>query len=287
MSDNKLSVLARTEASLRDIIRRSPLGTKTLFPVYNSIDKARYHKQWDRPVSFRGSNFIIGRDVSLFPSVKIQSFEKAEFDWLLPKVRENDVIWDIGANIGIYCITLSKAKSGVVVEAFEPWPETIEKLKVNLRNNRVSNVNIHEIALSNKVGQIGFVSLPDAPGCNHMATNSGICVETTTGESVVENGTAKPDIIKIDVEGFEPEVLDGMRNLLKDSLPTLLFEVNTFIITHQEWEEKWEDMLSWLFSLYNTGTWFVDGRVEYNISKLSEGKARLQSRAGSLAFCAR
>ena len=124
---------------------------------------------------------------------------------------EESVIVDVGANIG----AMSKifARRAKVVHAFEPSPRALEYLKMNADKN----VIVHPVALSDHDG-VGLFEERESLDRSSFS-DDGIEVPVRTLDSF----GLKPDLIKIDVEGFEPEVLRGARETLRHS-PTLLFE---------------------------------------------------------------
>ena len=154
----------------------------------------------------------------------------AEFEdmgFLLHLLRENDCFVDIGANIGAYTI-LAAAEVKSTVIAIEPIPSTFKLLEDNIMINRANNkVNAMNIGLSSKSGLLNFTRSFDT--VNHVAENNTkdtISVEVKTLDSVVEQFAA-PILLKIDVEGFETEVLKGASTtLMNQSLKAIIIELN-------------------------------------------------------------
>ena len=271
----------RVESALRSFAHRSG-AARSLLPAYDAVNKWRFRNKWQTPVTFRGGQFIIGMDRSLYPSVRMGVFEADEFDWLLPQVRDGDCVWDIGANIGIYSV-LFAAVADVQVEAFEPWPDTARRLRVNLALNDVTNVTVRQHALSDVDGELRFSADPTAPGCNHVDVNGSVTVSAHTPAHVLDAGAGVPDVIKIDVEGHEPHVLNAMKDLIVRHRPVILTEVNPMIISRQQWDESWVPLLDWLFDVYGTAAWFAHDRV-VPVSSLSWETAQTWPRPASLGF---
>ncbi len=133
---------------------------------------------------------------------------------------------DIGANVGKYSIILAK-NPNIKVIAFEPDPYNLEALKFNIVLNN-SPVVIKDIALSNKKGTASFFLNPDNQG-NSSLLNSGqkgeeIFVKTDTLDNVLKDNKERISLIKIDVEGFEAEVLQGARETIRKFHPKIIFE---------------------------------------------------------------
>lgn len=125
---------------------------------------------------------------------------------------------DVGANIGIYsCLIGSTLTDGEVI-AYEPHPKNFEKLLANMRTNGTPGV-AHRYALYNKRGNLTFDMKSNVSGEGHgqVGVSSGsTTVETIPGdESLDEEGASIPATIKIDVEGAEGNVLDGLSKTLR------------------------------------------------------------------------
>jgi FkbM family methyltransferase len=141
---------------------------------------------------------------------------------------------DVGANLGYFTLLAAKwtAPAGQV-DAFEPDPINRQRLEEHLRENRLEDrVRIHAIAASSQDGQVQLIH-PQGAGTNHgMAsfyrslTGEGqtFTVATARLDDALEGS---PDLIKIDVEGAELWVIDGMQKLLgAPSPPKLIIEHN-------------------------------------------------------------
>lgn len=123
---------------------------------------------------------------------------------------------DIGANVGVNSIYLSKKISDSVVYAVEPHPENFELLEANVNNANVA-IKTRQVAISNYTGVINF--------CSTSGTNSHIIIERTSDSIVVNcttldsflehEGVANLDLLKIDVEGFTDLVLEGASKSLE------------------------------------------------------------------------
>lgn len=145
-----------------------------------------------------------------------------EKDILFKILRRSITCIDVGANIGYYLLLLQKA-IGLEGQIFciEPEPQDLEELKKCVQINQFKNVSIIEAAIGEK----------DSKEELRFGINALICVGDK-GDLTVEIKTldsfifAKPDFIKIDVEGYEGKVLLGARNLLKNFRPTLFIEIH-------------------------------------------------------------
>lgn len=138
-------------------------------------------------------------------------------------------IFDIGANIGIYSLLAAK-DSSVEVHAFEPEPLNRKVLTENIAMNHLSNVTIHARALSNQdgSGSLERTGQTSGIGTHHLVRQSGnktIEVPISRVDTLVKAGTLPaPDLVKLDVEGHEWDVLEGMRDTIAHHPMTVLVE---------------------------------------------------------------
>ncbi|HEY9601561.1 MAG TPA: FkbM family methyltransferase [Allocoleopsis sp.] len=150
-------------------------------------------------------------------------------------VRPGDTVLDIGANIGMVTLWLSTlvGKSGKV-HAFEPNPKLQKMLEETLNHNQVSNVCLHPVALGAEQGSLELRIPRVNAGAASLIRNGDLIdcdvVEVpvrTLSEIVEEEGIKSIRLIKIDVEGFEAEVLKGGQDVLGTIRPeAILFELN-------------------------------------------------------------
>ena len=173
------------------------------------------------------SNFIMkkgltGATGNLFCG--LHEFEDMAF--VLHFLRPTDMFVDIGANVGSYTI-LGASEAGAKTISFEPIPETFEILESNIIINKINDrVNALNIGLGASKGSLAFTKLQGP--VNHVATSNEtdtINVPVEIFDSIVS--IDQPTLIKIDVEGFETEVLKGMSIALEsNSLKALIIELN-------------------------------------------------------------
>lgn len=245
-------------------LEKSPVAVA----AYRQFSTWRFRNRWEDEVEFKGARFTIGQDLSLFPAVYNGGFEAAELDLFLPLVHPDDTVWDVGANIGIYAVLLGRAAHRGHVVSFEPVPETRERLTGNVARNGLTNVTIEPVALSSQEGQAHMAVHKDAHGCDYIdlgqeavspeagTASAAIDVPTTTGAAYAARSPhGAPDVIKVDIEGHEPEFLDGAWSLIAERKPTLMLEVNTPAMRTPDRVQRWEDTLRRLLDVYGRGTW--------------------------------
>jgi FkbM family methyltransferase len=150
-----------------------------------------------------------------------QSFRSVMFG----SIRPGDCVWDVGANIGFYSelFTTAVGPSGKVI-SFEPSRACVVLMEERLRDRAASaSWEVMPVALSDKDGEAWLsVEGGDTAPSNHLASRdegATVVVRTARGDSLLTAGCDAPAVVKIDVEGFEGEVLDGMGSAL--DLPSL------------------------------------------------------------------
>jgi FkbM family methyltransferase len=155
-----------------------------------------------------------------------------EKDWLedlLGELRSDDVFFDVGGNIGFYaCFAANRLTDGHVI-SFEPLPPNVEQLKDNLDHNP-GTATVREVALSDEANTVEF-TVSDSRDVGYATGTiepgegtSGYQVRTERGDALVEDGDlSQPSVVKIDVEGSEPLVLDGLRETLSSPECRLLY----------------------------------------------------------------
>ena len=151
----------------------------------------------------------------------------------------NKVVYDIGSYIGIYALFFSRAvgEHGKVF-TFEPNPKNYDELVFNLQLNRISNVETKNIGLGQKEEKTDLVINPVFPARGKISRelNTGkssssrrkiIKIQVNSFDDILQKESLpNPDFIKIDVEGFELEVLRGMKNTLAGYYPELYIEIH-------------------------------------------------------------
>ena len=271
------------ESKLRNLVVRTPLGeSRIVGGLYAGINRIRYSRSWDEPVAFRGARFVIGHDLGLYPFVRAGGFEERELDWLLPRLREDDVVWDVGANVGIYSVLMSKRVARVV--AFEPVAATFERLQRNLDLNDAHNVTVVNAAMSDAPGEATMATMPGGAGGNHLTRggeHGDVSVRVTTGDEYY-GGHGAPDVIKVDIEGFEPDFVRGAIGVIREHRPMLTLEVNRTTMPEEADRVAWQSMVDDLFGIYGDALWFGGTGKQVRVTELHPDDVPL--RPCTLAF---
>ena len=160
---------------------------------------------------------------------------------LIPMLQEGDVVWDVGANIGTYSkLFLNQVGPEGRVVAFEPNPTACATLLTDLGS--CAAFRLFPIALgavessANLVINEGDDTDPTGSLMRPVSNHRLVPVEIKTGASVLSDYLElRPDVIKIDVEGFELEVLRGLVDLLVEFPPRIVaIEVHVGILQSEK-----------------------------------------------------
>lgn len=193
--------------------------------------KARSYLDSTRTVSAGGTEATIKTD-TIQEYLRAQNL-KGEEDFvsqMISKVDADDIVWDIGANVGTHSLLLAPSVAEVI--AFEPHPLTAARLMENVEIND-AEVEVMAFALGDSEDIIPL-RLPD-----DSVEDVGVGTFTTVGDGTIDVTVAQkranrlvsnelvpsPDVLKIDVEGGELGVLRGFDERLTD-IETVFCEVH-------------------------------------------------------------
>ena len=171
-----------------------------------SIDP-KFHDDW-RPFSFDPTN-------------------ARELDAFLRVASRRKRLLDVGAYSGTFSLAFTK-RAGTEALAVEPSPLVLPGLRTNLRLNPAHHVRVHEVALGAEPGLVAmqqegvhYIGAELRPYMPETAT-----MKVMPGDDLLADHRFVPDMIKIDVEGFEQRVLAGLTNTLDRFRPDLHIEVH-------------------------------------------------------------
>lgn len=172
----------------------------------------------------KGTRFLLASAVpafwlGIYEAARTKAFEKI--------VYRGAIVFDIGAHVGFYTVLgsiLTGARGRVI--AFEPSPVNLAHLRDHLRLNRIRNVTVVELALSDWVGT-GVLEIGAANTMGRLSSSGTYAVNVATLDSLaLARMFPPPDCIKIDVEGEENRVLRGAEGLLRKHQPAILLETH-------------------------------------------------------------
>lgn len=156
--------------------------------------------------------------------------EQHDLEVLRGLLKPGQSFVDCGANIGIWSLVAASAVGlKGQVYAFEPNPDTVQKLKRNILLQELENIHVTQAAVGKECGSVNFIC-EDSHNISHIApakSIESIQVPTVNLDTIL-NGKSISGC-KIDVEGYELDVLKGAENLLKSHYPWLCIEFNTIL----------------------------------------------------------
>lgn len=151
-----------------------------------------------------------------------------DMSFLLHFLKPDSFFIDIGANIGVYSLLASGIKKCNTI-SIEPIPQTYNYLNKNIEINHLEKkITSLNIGLSYQEGELYFTS--DKDTTNHVVetkTEKTIKINVNTLDNIFPKDISNDILIKLDVEGFEYNVLKGGNNLLKNTyLKAIIVELN-------------------------------------------------------------
>ncbi|MEO6329115.1 MAG: FkbM family methyltransferase [Ginsengibacter sp.] len=222
--------------SIITFINNHPLAGKHKFRAYTKFLKwqlGQLINPGEKKIAFAGStSLLISKGMTgATGNIYAGLHEFADMGFLLHFLRKGDVFADVGANVGSYTV-LAAGYTRAKTIAFEPVPATFKSLQNNIELNHLEQyVTAYNIGISAQKSKLLFTSSHDTG--NHVIS----VAENNNGQQVIEvavtsideilKGDDVPLLIKIDVEGFETEVITGMKQTLKDhKLKAIIIELN-------------------------------------------------------------
>ncbi len=159
------------------------------------------------------------------------TWETDVVDVLREVVREGFVAYDVGAHIGYYALILSKlvGPSGRVV-SFEPVSSSYSFLAENIRMNHLTQVEAHNMAVTDRSGRLRFNIPSDVPfpvGASFQEAG-GVEVEATSIDEFMREREKRLNFLKVDAEGAEDLVLKGACSAIHANHPIIIVEIHHF-----------------------------------------------------------
>jgi FkbM family methyltransferase len=163
-----------------------------------------------------------------------EGYESGTVSLFRKLAEEKTCIFDIGANVGYYTLlaALHLTKKNQRVHAFEPNPKVFKALRHNTELNSFGNVHLEQVVVSDEDGEVCFYLPPGEAQSNGSLLPGFIGDQKPVMTKSVRFDTycarekiRKVDLLKVDVEGAELKVLQGMGSLLDQWLPDIICEV--------------------------------------------------------------
>jgi FkbM family methyltransferase len=205
------------------------LGAKTARLLGHRAIDTYWVGRRSRPITVAGvtATFPIEDWYESYRLRRSLSLERPMLRDLLTSLRPDDVFYDVGAHVGLYSCFAASVVGGDQVVAFEPDPTNVETLCRNLSHN-TSGANVVDCALASDAGTILLDGM-DGPfrSRGSIVSDGGpnaIVVEQRAGDELVaREEIPPPTVLKIDVEGAEALVLDGLSRSIADERCRLVY----------------------------------------------------------------
>jgi FkbM family methyltransferase len=242
------------------LLFRNRLAESLLYPLTKG-------KRWNQLIARVPANYY------QYPKNSIRNVERNGFQlsldlsdymqWLLyfgilAEPRENlysmispgMIVFDVGANIGETSMHFSRLCGKGQVISFEPDPDTFLQLENHLRNNRCDNVNALNLGLGKNEMEMKLEEKENNSGGHRIAVDQdsdGKKIKLSTLDRIVKKlNLSRVDFIKIDVEGYEFEVLQGAKETIDKFHPVFFIEINDSLLNDHKTSAK--ELTAFLFS---------------------------------------
>lgn len=203
-------------------------------------------------------NFVYEMKFGMFKGLKrkgglgfVSQFLKPspEEQFYLNADLKNQTVYDVGAASGLYTIFFAKAvgENGRVI-AFEPNSASCQKTRENVRLNHFENVTVLPVALGKGARKDTLIFFGKKPGVGSLAptekewmrfskdaTSLEVIVDSLDKQIQTRNLPA-PNFVKIDVQGLELEVLEGMHTTIQHHKPKILVEIHA--VPFSNWKQE-------------------------------------------------
>ncbi|MEQ9424739.1 MAG: FkbM family methyltransferase [Cyclobacteriaceae bacterium] len=157
----------------------------------------------------------------------------AEMDVFIELVEGKKCLIDIGAHYGIYSLAFTSLNPESSAYAIEPSPKCQKVLQLNSKYNPELKIKPYQTAFGHNAGELcmhyEWVHLI----ADHSQNNGAINTQLISLSQFIEQEKIEPDVIKIDVDGYEGPVVEGSLAYLKDHDPLIFLEL------HGDWIRRY------------------------------------------------
>lgn len=222
-----MNVLARSMRALMSA--RGVDGTFCVSPGQSFYEFEGIRLAYDFNALGVGGNIDAGGNTEIATRQKLYEF-----------IRPGSVFYDVGAHDGLFALSVKRREPAAIVHAFEPQPDI---LRTNIAINGV-DVSIHPVAVGDKPGSIGMTT--DQRSSNHVVGPGSIPMIRLDDLDI-----EPPSIIKMDIEGFEPQAIKGAQRILSTHRPIVITEINDCLLRyHSDLSETQSAMRNHGYSLH-------------------------------------
>src|SRR3954465_2968938 len=153
---------------------------------------------------FCGCSMLVRPQEDVGRNMVVGEFETADLMHFIDNLRVSDVVFDIGANLGAYCVPTGKALPGGTASAFEPIALNAALIQVSILLNKLSNVHIVRQCVSDRSGFVDFSVAQDSAYSSMIDTGRKAevervrCEATSLDDFCARSGSRLPTVMKID-----------------------------------------------------------------------------------------
>lgn len=170
--------------------------------------------------------------------------EWRETEFIERIIQRSWCVIDVGANFGYYSLLAAKKVGPLgLVYAFEPSPPVYQQLIRNIELNDLQQIHAVQSALGD-IQERGFIRLTS----RRFQGQQGLCVKGATQTEQITVTTLdcflrtvhcpRIDLVKVDIEGYEPNFLKGARDAIHEFKPLLMFECNSRALARYDYKPK-------------------------------------------------
>jgi FkbM family methyltransferase len=179
-------------------------------------------KQGELTIPLFGYDFACDLSEGIQRHIFLFNYDEHAEQFIRTHLQPGDTFLDIGANVGFYSLLAASivGATGRVI-AVEPNPKTYSKLKTTIETNNIKNIVLLNIALGKERGSLDLYSHPESSNDTatmvaHDATETVKVEVFPLDEVASSHGIDTFDYLKIDVDGFEPDIFAGAKTLLAE-----------------------------------------------------------------------
>lgn len=208
--------------------------------------------------------YYLKNDKYIGQRIALEKYEPYETKLILRQTKKGDVVIDVGANIGYYTVILAdKVGNSGKVYAFEPDKINFEILKKNIEINKFKNVVAINTAVGSREGKIDLYKSKENLGDHKLFQiplgsaaspfDERDIVKIINLDSYFKN--IKVDLMKIDTQGWEPEVIEGAKKIIEKNKPIMFLEYSP--ASYKQAKLDGEKMMTFLRKIYPK-IWWID-----------------------------
>lgn len=186
---------------------------------------------------------------------------EGEVNMILNYLENAKNVFDIGANVGVWSVLMSKANPNSIVHSFEPNPETFSLLQTNIKRNNCSNVIANNYAVSDTTNTLEFQIPENASILGRLRPSTKVkdddgrfdnsktikVQSLTLADYCKQHSVEKIDFLKIDIEGHELAALIPLESMLRNHYIKAI-HIETIEANHLRMGTSYKELLEFIES---------------------------------------